>query len=96
MPGLPIRDGKDALEVDWLEIVIRDSNGKITYDFHPECLIAARARPSVLLTLVYRLTLFWRRRVDLFEVLGDDQRKRIEQIGVSGKRIRIKATPKNS
>ena len=31
MPGVPIRDGKDALEVDWLEIVIRDSNGKITY-----------------------------------------------------------------
>ena len=30
MPGVPIRDGKDALEVDWLEIVIRDSNGKIT------------------------------------------------------------------
>src|ERR1700679_1900579 len=31
MPGVPIRDGKDALEVDWLEIVIRDANGKITY-----------------------------------------------------------------
>jgi hypothetical protein len=31
MPGVPIRDGKDALEVDWLEIVIRDANGKITH-----------------------------------------------------------------
>ena len=31
MLGLPIRDGKDALEVNWLEIAIRDSNGKITY-----------------------------------------------------------------
>src|SRR5271154_1328989 len=31
MPGLPIRDGKDALEVNWLEITIRDSNRKITY-----------------------------------------------------------------
>ena len=31
MLGLPIRDGKDALEVNWLEITIRDSNGKITY-----------------------------------------------------------------
>ena len=30
-PGLPIRDGKDALEVNWLEIVIRDSSGKTTY-----------------------------------------------------------------
>ena len=27
----PIRDGKDALEVNWLEIAIRDSKGKITY-----------------------------------------------------------------
>ena len=31
MQGLPIRDGKDALEVNWLEITIRDSNEKITY-----------------------------------------------------------------
>ena len=31
MSGVPIRDGKDALDVNWLEIVIRDSNGKITY-----------------------------------------------------------------
>jgi hypothetical protein len=31
MSGVPIRDGKDALEVNWLEIVIRDSNAKITY-----------------------------------------------------------------
>ena len=31
MLGLPIRDGKDALDVNWLEITIRDSNGKTTY-----------------------------------------------------------------
>src|SRR5271170_7548476 len=31
MLGLPIRDGKDALEVNWLEITIHDSNRKITY-----------------------------------------------------------------
>ena len=31
MPGLPIRDGKDALDVNWLEITIRDSSGKTTY-----------------------------------------------------------------
>jgi hypothetical protein len=31
MLGLPIRDGKDALEVNWLEIAIRDADGKITY-----------------------------------------------------------------
>ena len=31
MLGLPIRDGKDALAVNWLEITIHDSNRKITY-----------------------------------------------------------------
>jgi hypothetical protein len=31
MSGVPIRDGKDALEVNWLEITIRDADGKITY-----------------------------------------------------------------
>lgn len=62
-------------------------------DFHPECLIAARRRPSVWLTLVYRLTLYWRRHVDMFEVLGNDQRMRLEQIGISAERIRTKRHP---
>jgi len=31
MAGVPIRDGKDALAVNWLEITIRDADGKITY-----------------------------------------------------------------
>jgi hypothetical protein len=31
MLTLPIRDGKDALDVNWLEIAIRDASGKITY-----------------------------------------------------------------
>ena len=31
MLGLPIRDGKDALDINWLEITIRDSNGKTNY-----------------------------------------------------------------
>ncbi len=31
MLGLPIRHGKDPLEVNWLEITIRDANGKVTY-----------------------------------------------------------------
>lgn len=62
-------------------------------DFHPECLMAARQRPSPLLSLAYRLTLFWRRRVDMFEVLGDDQRRRLEDIGVPAERIRTKRDP---
>src|SRR5277367_3617926 len=31
MSGVPIRDGKDALEANWLEITIRDPSGKVTY-----------------------------------------------------------------
>ena len=88
--------GSPPLFLHWiapLNLILRKRLIYRITDFHPECLIAARARPSVLLTLVYRLTLFWRRRVDLFEVLGDDQRKCIEKIGVSGTRIRIKRDP---
>ena len=52
-------------------------------DFHPECLMVASARPSIWLGLLYRITLFWRRRIDDFEVLGEDQRKRLNDIGIS-------------
>ncbi len=31
MNGVPIRDGKDALLVNWLDIEIADSAGNITY-----------------------------------------------------------------
>jgi hypothetical protein len=31
MTGVPVRDGKDALEVNWLEIAIRDPSGKVSY-----------------------------------------------------------------
>ncbi|MBS0546315.1 MAG: hypothetical protein JSR24_01120 [Proteobacteria bacterium] len=66
--------------------------GKLVYritDFHPECLIAARPRPSLLLGTLLRLTNFWRRRVDLFEVLGEDQRRRLNETGVDRARITL-------
>ncbi|MBX9944445.1 MAG: hypothetical protein K2Y40_10235 [Reyranella sp.] len=59
--------------------------GRLVYritDFHPECLIAARDRPSPLLGLLLAVTNFWRRRVDAFEVLGEDQRRRLRDTGV--------------
>ena len=62
-------------------------------DFHPECLMEASTKPSVWLTLFYRLTLFWRRRVDIFEVLGEDQRARLNEIGIASERIRLKRDP---
>src|SRR5438105_4732527 len=56
-------------------------------DFHPECLMAEKARPSLALRLIYRLTLFWRRRINRFEALGQDQVERLAAIGIPRARI---------
>jgi hypothetical protein len=45
-------------------------------DFHPECLVAERGSSGAILRLLLRLTQFWRRRVDRFEVLGLDRHRR--------------------
>jgi len=58
-------------------------------DFHPECLIAAQERPSRMLGLLLALTNFWRRRVDCFEVLGEDQMKRLLATGIPPERIAL-------
>ena len=66
--------------------------GRLVYritDFHPECLIAARDRPSRALGLLLGLTNFWRRKVDGFEVLGEDQRRRLTQTGIPAARIAL-------
>jgi hypothetical protein len=62
-------------------------------DFHPECLIAETGRSGLLLFLLLRLTRFWRRRVDAFEVLGLDQARRLKDSGVAEDRIRLKRDP---
>jgi hypothetical protein len=59
--------------------------GRLVYritDFHPECLIAAQRGPSRTLGLLLALTNFWRRRIDGFEVLGTDQKRRLGATGV--------------
>lgn len=66
--------------------------GRLVYritDFHPECLIAARDRPSWPLQVLLALTNFWRRRVGGFEVLGEDQRRRLRDAGVAAGRIAL-------
>jgi len=66
--------------------------GRLIYritDFHPECLIAARDRPSRALGFLLGLTNFWRRKVDGFEVLGEDQRRRLTQTGIPADRIAL-------
>jgi hypothetical protein len=62
-------------------------------DFFPECLMAELGRTPWALALFYRLTLFWRRRVDLFEVLGEDQRARLVDCGVAPARITLRRDP---
>jgi len=62
-------------------------------DFHPECVMAGRERVPRMLNWLYALTLFWRKRVDIFEVLGEDQRRRLLEIGIPSQRIRLKRDP---
>jgi hypothetical protein len=62
-------------------------------DFHPECLIAERGRAGFFANLLLRLTRFWRRQVDLFEVLGLDQARRLADIGIPADRICLKRDP---
>ena len=66
--------------------------GRLIYritDFYPECLIAARARRSWVLDVLLSLTNFWRRRIDGFEVLGEDQLRRLHAAGVAEQRIAL-------
>jgi hypothetical protein len=62
-------------------------------DFFPECLIADRGRSGKLLAAFHRLTVFWRRRVDAFEVLGEDSRARLAACGVPAERIVLRRDP---
>src|SRR5262249_29409153 len=62
-------------------------------DFHPECLIAERGSSGPILRLLLRLTRFWRRRIDEFEVLGVDQARRLTDSGIAEGRIRLKRDP---
>jgi len=62
-------------------------------DFHPECLMAERGSSGIILRLLLRLTQFWRRRVDAFEVLGLDQARRLANSGIANERISLKRDP---
>lgn len=70
---------------------------RLTYritDFHPECLMAEMgARVPAAVRLFYRWTVFLRRRVGRFEVLGEDQRERLLATGVRPGRIFLKRDP---
>jgi len=76
-----------------LNLVLRK---RLTYritDFHPECLMAELDRAPLALRLFHRWTVFLRRRVHRFEVLGEDQRRRLLEIGIAPQRIVLKRDP---
>lgn len=62
-------------------------------DFHPECLLAGMQRASWPLKGLQALTVAWRKTVGEFEVLGEDQRQRLLEIGIRPERIRLKRDP---
>mgnify|MGYP006191658421 CR=1 FL=1 len=62
-------------------------------DFHPECLVAAMGRSNPWLGALGAATRFWRRRVDVIEVLGEDQARRLAVCGVQPDRIVLRRDP---
>jgi hypothetical protein len=62
-------------------------------DFHPECLMAGMERVPRSLRCLHALTVFWRKTVGQFEVLGEDQKRRLLEIGIRPNRIRLKRDP---
>jgi hypothetical protein len=76
-----------------LNIILRK---KLTYritDFFPECLMAEYAKPPAALRWMHRLTVFWRKRITQFEVLGEDQRRRLTDLGIDDARIFLRRDP---
>lgn len=62
-------------------------------DFHPECMMALLERPSLPLRVLSAVTAFWRRRVDVIEVLGNDQARRLRKSGVPPDRMLLRRDP---
>jgi glycosyltransferase involved in cell wall biosynthesis len=59
-------------------------------DFYPEVLIAALGKHPLPLVLFEKLTWWFRRRVDTFQVLGEDQRRLLVAGGIAHERITLK------
>lgn len=62
-------------------------------DFHPECLMAEFSRVPIWLKALYQLTLFWRRRVAVFEAIGEDQKARLVAINIPPTQMRLVRDP---
>lgn len=67
--------------------------GRLRYriaDFHPECLMAMQDRPSHILRMLERVTWFWRSRIDVLEIIAEDQRVRLLSHGIEPDRIELR------
>ncbi len=62
-------------------------------DFHPECLMAEFSHVPIWLKALYQLTLFWRRRVAVFEAIGEDQKARLRAINIPLSQMRVVRDP---
>ncbi len=59
-------------------------------DFYPEVLLAAWGRTPLVFGPIEHITWFLRRHVDEFQVLGEDQRRRLLAGGIAPERITLK------
>ncbi|MEO8002496.1 MAG: hypothetical protein ABI644_11525 [Arenimonas sp.] len=62
-------------------------------DFHPECLMATYEKVPLWMKFLHRITLFWRRRVSVIEVLGEDQKRHIMAAGIAADRVELLRDP---
>lgn len=76
-----------------LNLVLRKQLIYRIADFHPECLIASRSKPSAALNAFLRLTIWLRRRVQRFEASGEDQRRLLQSYGIPAENIVLKRDP---
>ena len=76
-----------------LAFVFRKNTRYRITDFHPECLMATYEKVPFWMKVLHRITLAWRRRVSVIEVLGEDQRRHIMAAGIAADRVELLRDP---
>lgn len=76
-----------------LAVLFRKKTRYRITDFHPECLMATYEKVPAWMKILHRITLFWRRRVSVIEVLGEDQKRHIMAAGIPANRVELLRDP---
>lgn len=76
-----------------LAVVFRKKTRYRITDFHPECLMATYEKVPLWMQTLHRLTLAWRRKVSVIEVLGEDQKRHIMAAGIPAERVELLRDP---